>query len=238
MRASMRIAPVIVMTALIVAGCGDDRPAPPASAASSAGAVSTVPTDVIAEPARPLPDKAVVATALLTPEEVGPGFSANPAMAANNPAAGLNTSVLGCANVAESTSTADAAQVYQGGPIGPFVVETITVTPQAGAAATLMGQLRTVKQNCHQFDGEMAGGIKLQVTIDDLTIRKAGDDTVAYRMTGTVPGAGAAIYAHLVMVRAGRSVIMVSLMQMTSPDVSVTETIVHAAAARAQQKLP
>jgi hypothetical protein len=157
-------------------------------------------------------------------------------MAGNNPASGLNTSLKDCAEAPADSSAVTAEQVYQGGAIGPFVVETITDTG-ADTAAALLTKLRSVKQNCHQFDGQMAGGIKLQVTIDDLSMAKIGDDTVAYRLTATVPGAGAALYAHLVTVRVGGLLVLVSLMQMSSPDVGATEKIVRQATAKAQQKL-
>jgi hypothetical protein len=237
MRASVKIAPLVAATVLSVAACGE-VPKPPVSGTQPTSTVSAAPTGSTAEPARPLPDKDSLSAALLAPEELGAGYSANPALASNNPAAGLNTSLLDCAQAAGDPSSATAAQVYQGGPIGPFVVETITAMTHSGKAATLMSQLRTVKQNCHQFDGQMAGGIKLQITIDDLTIRQAGDETVAYRLTGTVPGAGAAIYAQLVTARSGRLVVLVSIMQMTPLEVSVTDAMVQAAVTKAAQKLP
>ena len=237
MRASVKIAPFFLTTMWVVAACGVE-PRPPVPTTPPTNVVSAAPTEFPAEPDRPVPDKDALSGALLTPGELGAGYSSNPSLAPSNPANGLNTSLMDCGKAANDPTSAGAQQVYQGGPIGPFVVETITAMTQTGKAAALLNQLRTVKQNCHQFDGEMAGGIKLQVTIDDLTIRKAGDDTVAFRLTGTVPGAGAAIYAHMAIARSGRLVVLVSIMQMNSPDVSVTEALLQAAVAKAAQKLP
>ncbi|GAA3934413.1 hypothetical protein Aau02nite_25120 [Amorphoplanes auranticolor] len=225
---------VVGLTATATA-CTDPPPLPGPTAAgpttdASASAPSSGPASM-----KP-PGKSAVTAALLTPAELGAGYSTNPALAGNNPANGMNTSLLDCAEASSDASAVSAHQVYQGGAVGPFVVETITVTQTAQAAA-LMDRLRTVKKNCHQFDGEMAGGIKMQVTIDDLTVAKVGDDTVAYRLTATVPGAGAALYAHLVTARAGNLVVLLSLMQMTSPDVTVTEKMVEAAVTKARAEL-
>jgi hypothetical protein len=197
---------------------------------ATTGAAPTVPAS--ADP----PAKTAVTAALLTPAELGEGYTANPALAGNNPATGMNTSLMDCAKAAKDTGAISAQEVYQGGAIGPFVVETITST-EAAKAAALMDALRTVKANCHQFDGQMAGGIKMQVTIDDLTMAKAGDEMVAYRLTATVPGAGAALYAHLVTARTGNLVVLLSLMQMTSPDVAVTEKMMQAAVTKADKHL-
>ncbi|GAB2568317.1 hypothetical protein Aab01nite_43610 [Paractinoplanes abujensis] len=234
MRALSRIVQVFVVVAL-TAACSDPPPipipsaavpaTPAASPAASSGGASTGPAG-----------RNAVSAALLTPAELGDGYSVNPAMAGNNPATGMNTSLLNCAEATEDTGAVSAHQVYQGGAVGPFVVETITVTEPARAAA-LMDRLRTVKKNCHQFDGQMAGGITMKVTIDDLTLARVGDDTVSYRMTATVPGAGAALYAHLVTARAGNLVVLLSLMQMTSPDVAVTEKMMQAAVAKARAGL-
>lgn len=230
MRPDLRIVPVLLVITL-AAACGDP-PAPPvvtASAPASAVPASRAPTVE-------LPARTAVTAALLTPAELGDGYTSNPALADKNPATGLNTSLQDCAKADPDPGAITAQQVYQGAAIGPFVVETVTAT-QPATASTLMDRLREVIKNCHQFDGEMAGGIKLVVTIDALSVGRVGDDTVAYRLTATVPGAGAALYAHMVTARSGGLVVLVSLMQMTSPDVAVTETMMKAAMAKAQAKL-
>jgi hypothetical protein len=198
--------------------------------------VITTPATGATRPDPGLPAKAAVTAALLTPQELGDEYSANPGLAANNPANGLNTSLKDCAKATDDSGAVTAQQVYQGGPTGPFVVETLTET-QVAPAAALMNQLRTVRQNCHQFDGEMAGGIKLNVTIDSLSLTKVADETVAYRLTATVPGAGAAFYSHLVTARSGGLVVLVSTMQMSSPDVAVTEKMIRTAMDKARRKL-
>jgi hypothetical protein len=196
----------------------------------------TVTTATAAAPTGTKPTKAKVTAALLTPGELGAGYSSNNTLAGNNPAGGLNTSLKDCAEAPSDPSAVTAEQVYQGGATGPFVVETIT-DARADTAAALLTRLRSVKQNCHQFGGQMAGGIKLQVTIDDLTMTKVGDDMVAYRLTATVPGVGAALYAHMVTTRVGGLVVLVSLLEMSSPDVGATEKIVRDAVAKARQEL-
>ena len=166
MRIALRIVPLLLVAGLTTTACTDPPPLPgpadvgpaPATTGGAAPAASA-----------PVAGKNAVTAALLAPAELGDGYSANPALAANNPANGMNTSLLDCAEASSDPGAVSAHQVYQGGAVGPFVVETITATQQAQAAA-LMDRLRTVKKNCHQFDGQMAGGIQMQVTIDDLTM--------------------------------------------------------------------
>lgn len=231
MRSKINLVSLFLISAMAAAACSVDPPPTPVPAEPS----TTGPVPAT-HPPRKLPAKAAVEKALLTPSEIGDGYTANPGMAEKNPAAGMNTSLTGCAEAAEDADAVSAHQVYQGGATGPFAVETITAT-QVDEAVALMRQLRKVRRNCHQFDGQIAGGMKLEITIDDLSIARVGEETVAYRLTATVPGVGAAFYAHLVTTRSGGLVVLITVMQMSSPEVAGTEEILRAALAKAKTTL-
>jgi hypothetical protein len=235
---------VVVCSLVLMTGCGkpEVRPAdqnavePTTGSASSAGPVD--PSDPGDPAGRDgLPSRDVVTAALLTAAELPGSYTPFPVDPANAPAAQLGQGVQGCTNESAGTEpSVHALAVHQGGPVGPFVAEAITVTSGSAATRTMRG-LVNVTANCARFGGELPGGIKVDVALDPLTFPRMADEVAAFRVTLAMPGAGVAMYAHVVYVRAGRLLISTTLMQMSSPDVADTEKIVRAAAGKAVKHL-
>jgi hypothetical protein len=182
-----------------------------------------------------VPSKDVLTAALLTAAELPGSYTVLPSPDA--PAAQLGTGVQGCSGAsADPAPKVTALVVYQGGPVGPFIAEAISGSDQDTAVRTMQG-LQQVVANCSRFGSELPGGIKVEIAIDQLTFPRIGDDLVAFRLTETLTGAGAALYAHVVYVRTGQFVVVSTLMQISSPDVATTESLVRAAVAKADKQL-
>lgn len=179
-------------------------------------------------------------TALLTPAEVPNGPYVDIPTAQNQLALGLNDGVEGCANASPPLSPRTQAQaVYQGSRgMGPFFIESITVSTVPDAVLR-MSELTRIATNCGQFGGSAGqGGLELDVTISQLTFPTVADGVAAFRLTATIENAGAALYMHVVSVRAGDMIVQVAYMQLLSTvDVTVTQRIVGDALAKARRVL-
>jgi hypothetical protein len=165
--------------------------------------------------------------ALLTEADL-PGYTRTEAPI--SPAAGMSTSMAQCADSDQSTAAParEAHALFQGGPSGPFLAETMTSMSEADATRFVTGLAR-VRENCGSFDGGTPGGMRLRITIGSLSFPRFGDDTAAFRLTGTVEQAGAAVYAHVIAIRRGGLVMMIVLMRLGSPDVTETLKLVRTA---------
>jgi hypothetical protein len=156
----------------------------------------------------------------------------------NSPAGQMGAGVEGCGGPgAQPQPSVQSTAVFQGGVVGPFVAESIVVAEES-ATVGMMAALKAVTQNCSRFGGDMPGGVRMDIAIDELTFPRVGDEVLAFRLTGSIPGAGAAVFAHVVTTRIGRIAVTVILMQLSSPDVATTEAIVRPAVDKAGRLLP
>jgi hypothetical protein len=223
---------LLVMLVTVSAAC--DPPPPPA------GHTPTTPPITAPTAERSTLTDSRLAAALLTPAEVPNGPYVDMPTAQNQLAVGLNGGVEGCANAGPPLSPRTRAQaVYQGGGgMGPFFIESITVSTVPDAVLR-MSELARIATNCGQFSGSAGqGGLELEVTISQLAFPTVADGVAAFRLTGTIENAGAALYMHVVNVRAGDMIMQVAYMQMLSTvDVTVTQQIVGDALAKARRVL-
>lgn len=196
---------------------------------------------VVPDPTEPAPTRSVAAmpsqaevdAVLLSPAEIPNGpYQASTQQVGD--AASLNTSLPQCA---ESAPIPDpkviSTAVYQGPTVtGPFLAETITVT-SLPVATQLIKDLDRVQANCAEFGGTMPGGIDLTVNIMPLTMPQIGDATKAFRLNASVPNAGVAVYAHLIVARIGNVLVQLALMQYVSPTIEETRALAELAVKKA-----
>ena len=213
------------LTALLLAGCsvfGDPAPptAPPSSATGSTGRV---------------PSRNELRTALLDAAELPGRYVAAPPE--TSIAAGVGTSMQGCGGSGRPSASAgdSVTAVFQGGPAGPFAAEMLLSAPRASDAAEAMNALRAAPAECGQFAGEGPQGSRISVRLGQLTFPAMGDETVAFRMTATLDGAGFDLYAHVVTVRLGAVLMMMTMLQIGPPDTAATEEAVRAATEKARR---
>jgi len=210
---------------LLAAACG-----PPPLKTFPTPSTSPVPTRTVTV----LPTKAEVVADLLTPAEIPGGgtFTVSPIQGAN-PAADLGNGIEGCGgNETPGDASVSALAVAQVSLTGPYVAENITVTSYQEAEHK-MAALADVVKNCDHFSASAGGGLTADVTIGPLTVAPVGDQVVAFRLTASIQGAGVGLYAHVVTVRTGNVLVLVTHMTLTSPDVQITESIVQAAVNKA-----
>lgn len=229
MRRTIRLLTTGLLAALLTA-CGLPDPPP----LPTPPATPTVPdATTTAAPTLTPPSDADLAAALLTAAEVGGDYRSIPI--ASNAAGGLGSGVTQCGEAVSddgTTPTGPRAEAgFQGGQFGPFVAEVLTALPGTDAQEA-MTAFRRATQECAEFtggNGDLAG---VTIQLEQLTFPALADDTAAYRVTATV-GSGLALYGHVVAIRHRDVLLVITLLQIGSPEVGPTAQI----AAKALDKL-
>ncbi|WP_306214996.1 hypothetical protein [Actinoplanes sp. RD1] len=220
----------VTLVATMLAGCGLlDPPQPPPTAppAPSATAPGKARTWTEAE----------LRSALLEAAELPGDFSAAPAGAV--PMAGGTTGLEGCgaSPAPSSEGSPSATAVFQGGMTGPFVAELLVSARSVPDATGAMAALRAAPGECAEFSVEGPDGTRLTMRLGQLSVPATGDETAAFRMTATYGSTGLNLYAHVVTVRLGAVLVMVTVLQLSAPDVATTGDVVRRAVTKARRTL-
>jgi hypothetical protein len=205
---------LVVAVCVSLAACSDDdsEPAPTEPAATSQPPTSTsTPTSAVES------DQAAAESALLLLGDFPAGWTEVPADADED----VSRQVAACAGV-DATSSIDVGGALSRtgtftSPAGDAVAETVTVAASTATATARVAAIadpgfascaRDVYQQWAQ-DNVPRDNIDVgEVTIPPLKLSKAGDDTVAYRVTIPIASNGSSlgeVYADLVVVRVGRA---------------------------------
>jgi hypothetical protein len=222
-------------TAVILGGSASACSSPPPPPVTSSAAPSTTGILESASTLGPTQSQADLTASLLSASEL-PGTYKETSPETSS-AAQLGAGMQGCASGDNPTPQPriTAQGVFQSGVLGPFLAEVISASSERTAILTMSG-LANLVQNCSHFGGKVSE-FKVDFSIDPLTFPSLADGTAAFQLTATVENVGVAIYAHVVSVRTGNVVVTITLMQLASPDATVTEKIVRAALAKAEKRL-
>ncbi|MEU6020676.1 hypothetical protein [Micromonospora sp. NPDC047134] len=210
-----------LLTALL-ASCGLPAPPPLPTPPPTSPVPDLVPTSV---PTAPPPSDAELAAALLTAADIGGSYRSIPIEA--NAAGGLGDGVTQCGEAASDDGATPggrrAEAGFQGGQLGPFVAEVLTALPQTDAQRA-MAAFRRAMQECAEFtsSGDLSG---VTIRLEQLSFPTMGDETFAYRVIAAA-GGGLVLYGHVVAVRHRDVLVLITLMQVGSPEVGPTAEIV------------
>jgi hypothetical protein len=169
-------------------------------------------------------------SALLTVDDLPSGFTE-----AAVPDNGGLGDFKGCPLLDTSSSSdvnAQAALVFTSGATA--VSETILQMSEDSARQSMSGLAR-VPSECHEFTANVSG-LDVAFTPDVLDLASMGDETVALRLTAQVAGLPVAIEEHVVAVRHGRTILIVTHAAPGSTDRAVTESITRAAYEKAVRR--
>jgi hypothetical protein len=176
----------------------------------------------------PAPGQDDVRSALLTVDDLPPGFTEIPVP---------DTSGLGdfegCPLLETGQSSdieAEAAVAFTDGTA--VVSETILRLPEDSARQAMSGLAR-VPGECREFTTKV-GGVDIAFTLDVLDLAPMGEETVALRLTAQLAGL-AELEEHAVTVRHG-TILIVTHVASGSADRAVTESIAHAAYEKVAQR--
>jgi hypothetical protein len=120
---------------------------------------------------------------------------------------------------------AQAAVAFTRGSV--VVGETILQTSESNARQS-MSKLARVPGECREFTAKIEG-LDFLFTPSVLDFAPIGEETVALRLTAQFAGLPAAIEEHVVTVRRGGTILIVSHVAPGSVDRVITESITHAA---------
>jgi hypothetical protein len=203
----------VLCVAVLTAGCGgnQDPPAPNGGARSS--------------PATSSPGQIDLRSALLTAEDLPPGF-AETSLPSNVELGAIE----GCPLLDTSGSrdaAAEASVAFAGEPAGRFITENLEQMSTSDARKS-MSELARVPSECARFTAQ-ASGLEVAFAAANLDLASIGDETVALRITGEIAGLGAVIEEHVVAARHGDIVMMVIQVAQGSADRAVTESVARTA---------
>lgn len=220
------LAPTLLVLTL-AAGCTEAPDPRPGGSSTQSSAPATASE-------RPLPSDKELRAALLSVSTLGSEYTVMPDKL--SPGANLGTSIEQCAQAGKVTGV-KAQSSFAVGAQQPltYLTEAITVASLA-ETKRVMKALPRVLKNCPKF-GASGNGTDLVVRIEALSFHQIGEETIAFRLTGTTNQAGAVLYIHMVEVRVRWIRILISVLQFTSPDVGVTEKLVREAVATAEKAL-
>jgi hypothetical protein len=203
----------VLCVAVLTAGCGgnQDPPAPNGGARSS--------------PATSSPGRNDLQSALLTAEDLPPGF-----VESSLPSdVGLGA-VEGCPLLDTGRSrdvTAKASVAFAGKPAGRFIVEELEQMSATDARES-MSELARVPSECGSYTAQ-AGGLEMAFSATKLDLPSIGAETVALRITAEIAGLGAVMEEHAVAARHGDVVMVVIQVAPGPADRAVTESVARRA---------
>ncbi|MEV4517439.1 hypothetical protein AB0K00_51850 [Dactylosporangium sp. NPDC049525] len=206
---SLLLGPVTAVA--VTAGCGTTTgmPATPATAATTSSAAAQLP-DLH-------PAQGDLTAALLATADLPGGYTTIDGGA--SPAGQLGGGVEQCGaaggpTTAPSGASAAAQVFFQGGPIGPFLTESVTVTDGAQARESVAAMAQAASR-CANFTGQVPGSAAtMRMAIGQLSVGALGDATAAVRVTATVDGFPVTIHAHLFAVAYRGLLMLVVLAQL------------------------
>lgn len=184
MRAAHAIlAAALAVGALGVAGCdGSDDP-------TSSTPAETAPRD--------LPTEVQVRDALLTPTDLGPGWTTQSVPRESAPLCGVETTA--------ATAPVRGRAGFRKSPSGPFVVERFVGFPPGGAAA-VMSALRTALDECDETVTER-DGIRVVWSVQRVPgALDVGDESVSVRLATDDAGQGLPTFVEETIFRRGEFV--------------------------------
>ena len=170
----------------------------PGNASATASAAATT-SAAAPTPGRP-PTAAALRAALLTPRDLPAGYSS---VAVSG--AGLGgSSISGCPALVTNPNgvSASATIGLSDAGIGSTVVESLLQMSTEAAAVQGMAGFATMATSCRSFSGNVEG-LTIAFGTAPLAVSALGDQTTASRMTGEFSGAAVKIYADVVVVRRG-----------------------------------
>lgn len=204
MRCAVAAPAVAVAIALFAGGCGaDEKP-------ESSAPVSTPPPK--------LPTEAQVRAALLTADDLGPGWTSQSIPRESTPLCGVVTTA--------NDSPVRGRSGFQRGPSGPFVAQRFVGFPEGGAPA-VMAALRAAINSCDTTTTQ-SGTTSVTWRVTPLAAPPVGDDVLGVRLTSDDAGNGRPAVAEEVILRRGEFVGGVAHVSLGELDPALTERAVKA----------
>jgi uncharacterized protein YceK len=148
---------------------------------------------------------------LLSAADLPPGWTEVLAGTAN-----AASQVSGCGTTA-STRDPQAAVAFSKAVLGPYLAETLAVTP---SARNTVERLRQVIADC------------AQVSVTPLDVPPMGDDSTAFALEAGVPGVGMSLHGQVVAVSRGDVLMVVTVVGMSTVDTPTTVLIARQALAK------
>jgi hypothetical protein len=215
---------------LISCGSDDDRaetlsqasPPPSQSVASAPAATSSstsAPTQAATSPPRGTPSEESVRAALLTLQDMPTGWTTDP-----TPSTDSGTDTLCNIPSAKQQRLVFADLDLQKSELGPFFSQTIGIY-ETGAAKKLMDDAVKILETCREWETTNSDGTKFTLKLAPMSFGKVGEQTFAFRMTGT--SGGFPIQADVVYSREGDVLMVVTYLTvgLNAPDTTLTETL-------------
>jgi hypothetical protein len=169
--------------------------------------------------ALPAPGQNDVRRALLTADDLPSGFTEVAV-----PDEGALGAIEGCPPLDTGNSSdvdAEAAAAFTDG--AAIISETILQMPEDGARQA-MSDLAKVLSECREFRTTI-GGLDIVFTPNMLDLAPMGDETVALRFIAQLAGTAVKLEEHMVAVRHGGTLLLVTHIAAGSVDRAVTESI-------------
>jgi hypothetical protein len=124
--------------------------------------------------------------------------------------------VSGCGATA-ATQDRRAAVAFSRAVLGPYLAETLSVTP---SARETVERLRQVIADC------------AQMSVTPLDVPPMGDDSTAFALAAGIPGVGMSLHGQVVAVSRGDVLMTVTVVGMSPVDTATTVTIARTALAK------
>jgi hypothetical protein len=198
-------AAALALGVLGVAGCDDGSDTPVATATATAP--------------RALPTATQVRDALLTPADLGPGWTAQSVPRQGDPLCGVETTA--------ATAPVRGRAGFRKSPSGPFVLERFVGFPEGGAGA-VMSALRAALEDCDETVSE-SQGTRVVWRVQTVPEATAGDEVLSVRLTTRDAGQGLPAIADQHIFRRGDFVGGVAHISVGDLDPAITIRALEAA---------
>jgi hypothetical protein len=205
MRCAVAAPGVAVAIALFAGGCGADE-----NPESSVPVTTTTPE---------LPTEAQVRAALMTADDLGPGWTSQSIPQESTPLCGVVTTA--------NSSPVRGRSGFRKSPTGPFVAQRFIGFPEGGAPAVI-AELRAAIDSCDTTTTQ-SGTTQVTWRVTPLAAPFVGDDVVGVRLTTDDSGTGRPAVAEEVIFRRGEFVGGVAHVSLGELDPALTERAAKAA---------
>jgi hypothetical protein len=172
-----------------------------------------------------VPDQEQLQAALLTASQLpGGGYTVQP----SSSAVGLGSlKYCPALSAGESGVSAQASQAFTAGSAGPDVSEGLFQDTVSGAEQ-MLGAFTTVPRTCGSFSTTV-GTLQLAISVAAASFPSIGDQTAAVQVNVTLAAYNATIYADVVAIRHGGTVIVITNVQYPGLDQGLTAAVATAA---------